>query len=307
MEVASARRVLSPVAHVDDPASVERLLAALAALHGPAYSFALGRWSGEERWTGRAGQAVFRFVMAADDGRVLGASGARLRGLPDQGQWTARADGLVETAGAWQAALWPGDVVALEPQTGLTVQGRGVYFEVTTELGGYPAPQAAFLRHLDDKPGGCASYAGAFRREALPPVRSQPGAADQRGVNRVNEHTLDMRDDRAPLPSRHHHGPVPIGRGRRVPHAEIALVLPRQVYGLPEVAGQPQGRVLLYPCADTDPTQVEEVAVRPGSIVVTPASDKDIAGHYFANAFAMLVAIPGFVSPARPIPDSPIT
>ncbi|MCC6165652.1 MAG: hypothetical protein IT329_00350, partial [Caldilineaceae bacterium] len=162
MEV-TVKGVICPVAHIDDAASVAALLAALGDLHGPVYGFALGRWDGPARWTGRAGRAIYRFVMATEDARLIGAAGARLRGLPDHGDWSTRPDGMVETTGPWQAELWPGDVVALEVETQLEVQGRGVYFEVTTELGGYAAPQAALLRHLPDKPGGCASYAGAFR------------------------------------------------------------------------------------------------------------------------------------------------
>lgn len=299
MELTTAQGVICPAAHVDEPARLDALLAALHALHGPEYTFAVGRWDGVERWSGVADRAVFRFVMSADAARVSGAAGARLRGVPDAGPYTAQAAGLVETTGDWQAALWPGDVVALEPGAALTVQGRGVYFEVTSDLGGYVAPQVAFLRHLPDKPGGCAAYPSAFRREALPPVRA--GAADQRGVNRVNEHTLDMRHDRNPPPSRHHHAPVAVGEGRSVAHSEIALVLPRAAYGLPEVAGEPHGKAVLYPCPNRDPAQTVEVALRPGSIVVTPATQTGVAGHYFANAFAMLVAIPGFVSPAQPI------
>lgn len=297
----ATQNVTCPVAHIDDAPSVAALLAALTGLHGPGYGFAVGRWDGRATWAGAAEAAVFRFVMAANEARLLGDAGARLRGRPDQGAWRALPDGLVETTGPWQAELWPGDVVVLEPGHRLEVQGSGVYFEVTTELGGYPAPQAAFLRHLPDKPGGCASYAGAFRREALPPVRAAADAADQRGVNRVNEHTLDMRDDRVPPPSRHHHAPVAVGVGRSVAHSEIALVLPRSAYGLPEVAGAAQGRVLLYTCPEQDPAQTVEAPVRPGSIVVTPATGAGVAGHYFANAFAMLVAVPGFVSPAQPI------
>lgn len=300
--MAAVEGVTCPVAHSDDAAGIDALLAALRDLHGPDYGFALGRWHGPERWTGQADRAVYRFVMAAEGAGVNGEAGARLRGLPDEGAWTPQPDGLVETTGPWQAELWPGDVVALEPETVLAVQGRGVYFEVTTELGGYVAPQAAFLRRLLDKPGGCAAYDGAFRREALPPQRAATGAADQRGVNRVNEHTLDMRHDRVPTPIRHHHAPVPVGEGRSVPHSEIALVLPRQVYGLPEVEDGTDGWALLYPCPESDPAQTVEVKLRPGSIVVTPATEAGVAGHYFANAFAMLVAIPGFVSPAQLIP-----
>jgi hypothetical protein len=299
----AAQGVTCPVAHIDDVVGVDALLAALAALHGPEYGFGLGRWDGRARWTGVAQAAVCRFIMAAEAAWVIGEANARLRGLPDHGTWRTLSDGTVETTSAWEAELWPGDVVVLEPGRSLEVQGRGVYFEVTTELEGYPAPQAAFLRHLPDKPGGCASYAGAFRREALPPVRAAADAADQRGVNRVNEHTLDMRDDRVPPPSRHHHAAVPVSAGRSVAHSEIALVLPRSAYGLPEVAGAVDGRVVLYTCPELDPTQTVEVAVRPGSIVVTPATKTGVAGHYFANAFAMLVAVPGFVSPAQPIQD----
>lgn len=302
MEIA-AQGVTCPVAHIDDAVGVAALLAALADLHGPAYGFALGRWDGAERWTGRAGRAVYRFVMAAEGARLIGAAGARLRGLPDYGDWYAQPDGMIETTSPWWAELWPGDVAALEAETQLEVEGRGIYFEVTTELGGYAAPQAAFLRHLPDKPGGCASYPGAFRREALPPVRAAADAMDQRGANRVNEHTLDMRHDRTPPPIRHHHAPVAVGGGDRVAHSEIALLLPRQVYGLPEVAGEAGGRAVLYPCPELDPAQTVEVALRPGSIVVTPAAETGVAGHYFANAFAMLVAIPGFVSPAQLIQE----
>jgi hypothetical protein len=181
------------------------------------------------------------------------------------------------------------------------------------------------LRHLDDRPGGCAAYPGAFRREALPPVRpsllpkhGQEGEvdADRRGPNRVNEHTLDMRIDRDPRPRPHHHGLVTTGAGNTnavssVNHSETALVLPRNCYALPpfglgeslsqgsdsEAGHSETGHVIIYRQPATDPTDTITVPVRPGSIVVTPATGDGVVGHCFENAFAMLVAIPGFVSP----------
>jgi hypothetical protein len=299
MSTAQATRLACPVAHIDDPLSLERLLAALHELHGPGYGFAVGRWDGTEEWRGKVGQAQFRFVVSAQGAAVAGGEGDRIRGLPPAGPFAPAAEGMGVARAAWQESLWPGDVVCLEPDAAVTVTGAGVYFEVTTDLSGYPAPRVAFLRYLTDKPGGCAAYPGAFRREALPPVRAAAGATDLRGVNRVNEHTLDMRIDREPPPSRHHHGPVPVGSGEMVNHTETAIVLPRAVYGLPEIDGESQGRIWLYLRPQEDPTDVVEVPVRPGSIVVTPATAEGAAGHCFVNAFAMLVAIPGFVSPYR--------
>ncbi len=138
---------------------------------------------------------------------------------------------------------------SVTPQS-VTIVGTVTCFEVETEATAYPLPTVAFLRHLTDFPGGCAAYPGAFRREALPPVRALVGALDQRGVNRVNEHTLDMRIDRHPRPQPHHHGPVTIGGGGVVNHSETALVLPRTRYALPPLQGRVDdtetGRVVIY-------------------------------------------------------------
>jgi hypothetical protein len=193
--------------------------------------------------------------------------------------------------------LWPGDVLCVDEAQPLKVRGDLVSFHVESEASAYPLPTVAFLRHLSDRPGGCAAYPGAFRREALPPLRAAAGAADQRGANRVNEHTLDMRVDRTPGPQPHHHGPVAVGEGRVVNHSETALVLPRARYGLPAVDEPETGRVLIYRRPTIDPSDTVVIPVRPGSIVVTPATVEGIAGHRFENAFAMLLAIPGFVSP----------
>jgi hypothetical protein len=90
-----------------------------------------------------------------------------------------------------------------------------------------------------------------------------------------------------------------------VNHSETAIILPRALYGLPPVNepvdGIENGRVVIYRQAITYPTDTTVMPVRPGSVVVTPATTDGIAGHCFENAFAMLLAIPGFVSPHNAI------
>lgn len=103
--------------------------------------------------------------------------------------------------------------------------------------------------------------------------------------------------DRTPPPTRHYHGPVRVDESTYVNHTETALVLPRAVYGLPEVGDAEQGHVVIYRRPDEDPTDQVVIPVRPGSIVVTPATTTQIMGHAFENCLAMLVAIPGFVAP----------
>ena len=76
------------------------------------------------------------------------------------------------------------------------------------------------------------------------------------------------------------------------------MVLPRQAYGLPRVQNSDDGHAILY----RDPLEkgtddAFRVPVTPGSIVVTPSTSERLYGHCFENAFAMLVAIPGFVVP----------
>jgi hypothetical protein len=157
------------------------------------------------------------------------------------------------------------------------------------------------LRNLGSEPGGCASYDGAFRREALPPVPSED-KHDDRGENRVNQHTLDMRIDREPGPIKHYQGTVSTGPDEEMANTEIAIVLPRKVYDRPpfEHDGEDrtdEGWVKMYHQPASDPTDTENIPVSPGSILVTPATDEHVYGHCFENAFAMLVAIPGFVAP----------
>lgn len=291
-----------PIAHVDDPRAVAQLLDALQALHGPAYRFSVDTWEGETEFATAAGTVAHRFLIHTHRATVRLRPDETVRGpAPDGPYRSLTGDWAVVTAPHGEA-LWPGDVLtAAGGEPPVRLSGSGTYFQVTTEATDYEAPRLALLRHLTDHPGGCAAYAGAFRREALPPQRPPANAADARGVNRVNEHTLDMRNDRVPPPSRHHHGPVAVEDGW-VNHSETAIVLPRAAYGLPEVNKVDRGKVerghlVLYPDPQTDPAETVVVPVQPGSIVVTPATPERAVGHCFENVFAMLIAIPGFVSP----------
>lgn len=264
-----------PVGHIDDPGSMEKVLAALRMLHGPTYDFVLRRWHGMIAFGSQPGQIRHFFVIEAEQTCQVFSS---LAGQP--------------------APLWAGDVFCIGPgDEPIRVEGDGVALEVVTEASGYPAPRLVHLRTLADKPGGCAAYPGAFRREALPPVRPQEDSKDRRGVNRVNEHTLDMRYDRTPPPIRHYHGPILVGEDQLVNHSETAIVLSRAMYGLPPVNDNGEGHVIIYTAPATDPAAQVRVPVRPGSVVVTPASRETVMGHAFENAFAILIAIPGFVAP----------
>jgi hypothetical protein len=288
-----------PIAHIDDLESVAALTEAVRALHGPTYEFVVSRWAGEIQLEPQPGQAIYCFIIAAEDATIALRRGDRIRGPAPNRLHRLLEGPLAEVTEPYAEMLWPGDVVCVDGSASapLKLLGRGTYFQVTTEQTAYAAPTAAFLRHLTDRPGGCAAYPGAFRREALPPQRPVPDAADRRGANRVNEHTLDMRFDRTPPPIRHYHGPVACGNGQMVNHTETAIVLPRSIYHLPEVDQPDQGQLIIYRRPAEDPTDQVIIPVRPGSIVVTPATETQVMGHCFENAFAMLVAIPGFVGP----------
>jgi hypothetical protein len=293
-----------PVAHIDDPGTITNLLTTLRVLHGPTYEFAVGRWGGEVRLIAPPGAVLYRFFIETIAAGVDLHPGDWIRGADVAGPYAAAsANGLAQVTAAHAVDLWPGDVVTATEHAAVTLRGSGVYFEVTVEATAYPAPRAAFLRNLPDDPGGCAAYPGAFRREAIPPQRPQKGAPDQRGGNRLNEHTLDMRNDRHPTPIRHYHGPIAIGDGEVVNHSEIAVVLPRASYGLPEVATPDEGHVLIYRQPAVDPTDTVTIPIRPGSLVVTPATPEYTMGHCFENCFAMLIAIPGFVAPYHMIEE----
>jgi hypothetical protein len=295
------------VGHLDDDASMDGVCQALAAIHGPAYAFSVVHWHGQRALTAQPGHYRFCFVLEAEAAHILLAPGQRVRGIPSNGPYQQFEEHWAITTASVEEELWPGDVLCVESDQPVAVNGSVICFQVETEATAYPLPSVAFLRHLSDRPGGCAAYVGAFRREALPPVRAVAGTPDQRGVNRINQHTLDMRSDRYPSPQPHCHGPVAAGTGVVVNHSETAFVLPRARYALPPMFGHgdrgEEGHVILYPEA-SDPTTQQVVSVRPGSVVVTPATKHGVAGHCFENAFAMLVAIPGFVSPHKAIEKS---
>jgi hypothetical protein len=287
-----------PLAHIDDPDSVAALLRVLRGLH-PGYDFAVGRWEGATALEPLPGRVIYRFVVAGAGAEVELHPGEWVRGAPAEGPYAGEEAGLARVTAAHGEALWPGDVICVNGSDaqGAILYGAGSYFDVITEMSGYRAPRLALLRNLDSIPGGCAAYPGAFRREALPPDRPLAGSEDRRGVNRVNEHTLDMRIDRNPPPIRHYHGPIQIGAGRFINHSETAIVLPRSTYNLPEVDQPDAGHVVIYRRPAEDPTDQVVIPVRPGSIIVTPATREQVMGHAFENCFAMLVAVPGFVAP----------
>ncbi len=291
-----------PIAHIEDEQSLARVLEVLRALHGAEYIFAVQRWDGETRLDAPPGSMAYRFVIAAEQAAASLQPGDLVRGPSPGGPYRRLDSELAEVTAACIEALWPGDVLVAggSAGAGVVVTGRGVYFEVIAPATPYHAPALALLRNLPDRPRGCAAYPGAFRREALPPEPSEAGD-DRRGVNRVNGHALDMRSDRTPPPSAHYHSPVPCGGGQAVSHSETALILPRRAYGLPPVAGADEGHAIIYCRPAEDPSDRVRILLRPGALIVTPATDRWVMGHCFENAFAMLVAIPGFVAPAIPI------
>jgi len=288
-----------PVGHIDDPGSVSEVIAAFRALHGDEYGFEAGRWQGRDSLLPRTGKTVFRFVVQSEDASARLADGSLVRGPSPDGPYRPLDGDYAELTSEYREAVWPGDVLTADERVdgSLELEGHGVYLDVVTPQTDYRAPQLAMLRNLPDKPGGCAKYDGAFRRETIPPQKPAGDAEDKRGVNRVNEHTLDMRPDREPPPTLHHHGQVECGAGKLINHTETALVLPRAAYGLPPVNDTEDGHAWIYRRPKEYRTDRFKVPVGPGSIVVTPSTAECAYGHCFENAFAMLVAIPGFVAP----------
>ena len=134
-----------PIAHVDDIESIAIVIEALRRLHGSGYDFEIGRWDGRTRFEPRLGQATYRFIIAADRGAVALRRGDLVRGPAPAGPYHDLAgDGsLAEATETRVEALWPGDVISLDGdvQEALVLDGRGTYFEVTSEQTAYPAPK----------------------------------------------------------------------------------------------------------------------------------------------------------------------
>ena len=301
--LATAQTLSVPSAHIDDAPSVQKVLAALSGLHGSDYEFHVGHWDHQTTLHAAPNRVSYYFLIETSQAGIQLQPGDLVRGPDPAGPYQHLDGEWANVSAAHAEALWPGDTIAVDGrQPGpVSVTGGARYFQVTAPATDYRAPRLAMLRYLADFPGGCAAYPGAFRREAIPPQRPVKDAPDRRGGNRVNQHTLDMRMDRTPTPIRHHHGPVAVGDGHFVNHSETAIVLPRAIYGLPAVDSDEDeadgGHILIYNRPDRDPGDTTIIPVRPGSIVVTPATLDHAAGHCFENCFAMLIAIPGFVSP----------
>lgn len=292
-----------PVGHIHDVESMAQVMTALHRLH-PGYQFAVIPWEGMTHLGADPDQLTVHFVVESNGGRIVLQPGDRVRGGDPAGPYRLDSEGNGQVDETYTEVLWPGDVISVGPaDQPAVVHGSGFVFTVMAPVTDYVAPRLTLLRHLADFPGGCAAYPGAFRREALPPQRPPADSPDQRGVNRINEHTLDMRMDREPPPIRHYHGPVAVGAGAWVNHSETAIVLPRAIYGLPEMEGERQGHLVIYRQPEQDPQDTVSIPVRPGSVVVTPATSQHVMGHAFENAFAMLVAIPGFVAPYNYLTD----
>jgi len=284
-----------PKAHIDDAAASERLTDALADIHGEPYGFAVRRWEGSTVLESDEDRVTYHVIVDADDAGTTVQPGDPVRGPPPEAPYREPASGFQIAQKAHTAAIWPGDVIVLQPdEAPVELTGTGATFEVRVPPTAYPAPRFGFLRNVPDDAGGCAEYDQAFRREVLPPEVSA-GDDDTRGVNRVNQHTLDMRHDRKPTPVQHCHAPVATGDDA-VPHTETAIVLDRSTYDLPPVEAT-DGHVQLFRRPLENPTDRVHLPVKPGSIVVTPATEERVYGHCFRNTFAALVAIPGFTAP----------
>jgi hypothetical protein len=285
-----------PTAHVDDDQSTSELADTLSAIHGESFEFAIDSWEPGTVIEPPPTRVAYHVVIEAEDASVPVTPGDRVRGRPPEEPYE-QVDGSLATATtAHEVEVWPGDVVTVGPDDEpLELTGTGTYLAVCTEQTAYPAPRFAFVRYLPDDGGGCAEYDDAFRREVLPPVVS--GADDDaRGVNRINQHTIDMRHDREPQPVQHCHAPVTTGDGERAPHTETAIILDRSTYDRPPVdESDPHVRLFCRP--NEDDSDWVDVPVEPGSIVVTPAMETDVYGHCFRNAFAALVAVPSFTAP----------
>lgn len=289
-----------PLGHVDNPDSIDRIRRAYAHLHD-GVTVDVGRWDGETLLPAPAERRAYRFAVRASGAQIELETGNLVRG----GIGPAYGPGVHPCLAArHREDILPGDAFVADETLGPTrLTGAGVYFEVVTEVTDYPAPNVSLLRNLGDCPGGCAPYDEAFRRETLPPTPVAPGGPDNVGSNRVNEHTLDMRVDRTPPPSQHHHGTVEGPGGRVLNHTETAIVIPREAYGRPPFEGIGGSRAVIF----RDPQEkgtadAFTVPLEPGSILVTPSTPDRLYGHRFENAFAMLVAVPGFVAPYELIP-----
>lgn len=285
-----------PTAHVDDEQSTTELAETLLAIHGGSVAVSIDRWEPGTVIEPPAARIAHHVVIDAENSSVTVSSGDRVRGRPPDGPYEAGDDIAVTATGAHEVALWPGDVLTLRPDDEpLELAGTGTYLAVRTERTAYPAPRFAFVRHIQDDVGGCAEYDDAFRREVLPPVVSDVDG-DARGVNRLNQHTIDMRHDRDPQPVQHCHAPVTAGGGERVPHTETAIILDRARYDRPPVEGS-DPHVRLFRRPHEDDSDWVDVSVEPGTIIVTPATETETFGHGFRNAFAALVAVPSFTAP----------
>lgn len=285
-----------PTAHVDDERATVALTETLTEIHGPTHEFAVERWESDTMLDAPERRIAYHVVIDVDGCSVTVSPDDLVRGSPPGGPYRRAGERFSRASAAHTAAIWPGDVITVRPEDDpVELTGAGIRFVVRTDPTPYTAARFCFLRNIKDAVGGCAEYADAFRREVLPPEPSEADD-DARGVNRINEHTIDMRHDREPEPVQHHHAPVTTGDGERVAHTETAIVLDRSTYDLPPVADSDE-HIRIFRRPTEDAADWVDLAVEPGSIVVTPATDDQVYGHCFQNTFAILVAVPSFTAP----------
>ena len=289
-----------PVAHVNDAESTTELTETLKDIHGAQYEFNVRHWNGQQVIEPVAGWVSHTIVIESDGSRVTVNAGDSVLGPPAREPYRQTENRFSTATKSHTVAIRPGDVITVGPgDKPVELTESGSTFEVRTEQTPYPAPRFAFLRNVSDDVAGCAEYDGAFRREMLPPEMSD-GEGDALGINRINIHTLDMRQDREPEPVQHCHAPVSTGDGRRMNHTETAIVLDRSAYDLPPVEGNSE-HIRIFRQPMEDPTDWFDLPVEPGSIVVTPATEDRVYGHCFRNTFAALIATPSFTAPLTEI------
>jgi hypothetical protein len=241
-----------------------------------------------ERYDGR----VYRGEMAGDVWRLresgvdatawLADSGARAAAdhVLARGRalgWATRTgDGSFERFAA-------GDQLLVTDAAPLRVRGAFGYWWLDTPPGVVPpgAPVRR-LRYLKDTAGGCAPGFDAFRR--LPLTWQSFTEAPERpdGINVANSHVVNIAAEQSRT---HYHPGQAVGGGTA--QTEFYFVLDPAGFSL----GQAGRRSFLHAFPDIgDWSRVEEVPLRPGTVVLIPPG----TGHRGLDALVNVVTLPGF-------------
>jgi hypothetical protein len=145
------------IGHIADAGSMDAVCKTLRAIHGNAYDFAVSGWQEETDLAVQPGRRRYYFVMDVTDALVTLTPGHRVRGIPPTGPYQPLEEPQwAEATAPMQDALWPGDVLCVDSARPLIVSVKATCFLVESEATAYPAPAAAFLRHLTVRQGGGA-------------------------------------------------------------------------------------------------------------------------------------------------------